>query len=388
MTQIENIFLLLVGFIGVLLIYSMVYSIRTNKLVNGFLIFNFACVSSRFIIISSYNLKLQDFISDDNPTYKILYLLVFPSSYLYFKSIVFDVKFKIETISKHLIFPLLIFVFNLLLLFGLIEKSIVVFSLNFIFILSITLFYLIKTFLFLFREIWSKKLQIDKAHYKLMKNWTIFYFFTCFLIVVRLVVSLIFEYTQGFSMTGNQLSFSVAAIFWLLIFLKIFKTPEILFGIPNISVKTKFFNENELEISNLWIIDAEIVKSKRDQDLQIKVEPKVLNLIKEVEYFAQEKKVFNTSKFSVYELSLLVGVPESHLNYLFRYHCIISFVEYKNKMRINSSLEFINNGYLQTNTLDSLAKEVGFASYSPFFNAFKKQCGVSPNEFLNKVNSK
>jgi AraC-like DNA-binding protein len=82
-----------------------------------------------------------------------------------------------------------------------------------------------------------------------------------------------------------------------------------------------------------------------------------------------------------------LGVPESHLTYLFRYHCSLSFLEYRNKERIKFSISLIENGYLSKNTLDSLAKDVGFSSYSPFYNAFKKINGIGPNEFIYSVNS-
>jgi AraC-like DNA-binding protein len=36
---------------------------------------------------------------------------------------------------------------------------------------------------------------------------------------------------------------------------------------------------------------------------------------------------------------------------------------------------------LSINTLESLAIEVGFSSYNPFFTAFKKLVGMSPNDY-------
>lgn len=45
--------------------------------------------------------------------------------------------------------------------------------------------------------------------------------------------------------------------------------------------------------------------------------------------------------------------------------------------------QLIDGGFLKTNTLESLATEVGFASYNPFFTAFKKRYKMSPNEYNN-----
>jgi AraC-like DNA-binding protein len=56
-------------------------------------------------------------------------------------------------------------------------------------------------------------------------------------------------------------------------------------------------------------------------------------------------------------------------------------------MRIAYSISLIENGYLSKSTLDSLAKEVGFATYRTFYNAFKKINGIGPNEFMYSFNS-
>jgi AraC-like DNA-binding protein len=42
----------------------------------------------------------------------------------------------------------------------------------------------------------------------------------------------------------------------------------------------------------------------------------------------------------------------------------------------------IESGFLAKNTIESLAKDVGFASYSPFYKAFKKIHGIGPTEYL------
>jgi AraC-like DNA-binding protein len=42
--------------------------------------------------------------------------------------------------------------------------------------------------------------------------------------------------------------------------------------------------------------------------------------------------------------------------------------------------------YLKSNTMESLANDVGFSSYSPFFKSFKTITGLSPQEYCNRVN--
>jgi len=78
--------------------------------------------------------------------------------------------------------------------------------------------------------------------------------------------------------------------------------------------------------------------------------------------------MYNDPKFSISDLAIKLNLPNIHLDYLFKYHSKISFSDYKKKIRIHHSIRLIESNYLKTNTLDSLAKGVGFASYNPLFH--------------------
>jgi hypothetical protein len=51
-------------------------------------------------------------------------------------------------------------------------------------------------------------------------------------------------------------------------------------------------------------------------------------------------------------------------------------------VRIQDSLALIEEGYLKTNTFDSLSKNVGFSTYNTFFIAFKEVTNKAPQEFV------
>jgi len=50
-------------------------------------------------------------------------------------------------------------------------------------------------------------------------------------------------------------------------------------------------------------------------------------------------------------------------------------------VRIDLAITEIDRGYLQMKTMESLASSIGFASYNPFFTAFKKHTGLSPKKY-------
>lgn len=388
MNQFENTVLFLTGLVGLILIYVMLTSVKSNKFVNGFLIFNFVIASTRFIVLSTYNLHFQNLLQDFVFPYRVFLLLTFPSSYLYAKALVNDCNISLKTILKHLIFPILLFIVNLIGFLNLHQISDSIISINFCFSVCYSIFYLFKIFTVCYKNLWSKKLEISGEHYQVMKNWTIFYYIVCTLLTVRLVTSFIYENSLSYTISGSHVSYIFAAMVWLLMFVRIFKTPEILYGIPKLAIKTRHFEEVKVQLSDAWSIYSDEIQPEKDLKLREKLDFKIIDLIQEVEFAAQEEQIFKNPKATMFDLALKVGVPESHLNYLFRYHSNLSFQDYKNNMRIAYSISMIENGHLSKNTLESLAKDVGFSSYSPFYKAFKKIIGIGPNEYFISLTAK
>lgn len=80
-------------------------------------------------------------------------------------------------------------------------------------------------------------------------------------------------------------------------------------------------------------------------------------------------------------MSLESGLPKYYLEFIFKYYCKVTFSDYKKIVRIYDAVKLINEGYLASNTLDSLSKKVGFASYNPFLINFKEILGISPFDY-------
>jgi AraC-like DNA-binding protein len=78
-------------------------------------------------------------------------------------------------------------------------------------------------------------------------------------------------------------------------------------------------------------------------------------------------------------------IPIVHLLYVFKYHCSLTFVEYKKMIRIQDAIKLLESNFLKSNTMESLAKEVGFSSYKPFYVSFKSIMGVSPQEYFKNI---
>ena len=73
------------------------------------------------------------------------------------------------------------------------------------------------------------------------------------------------------------------------------------------------------------------------------------------------------------------GISESSVRQLFRQKMDISFHRYVIKKRLIAAKSKISADI----PLEQIAHEIGFADYSAFYRAFKKEYGISPSEYRN-----
>ena len=142
---------------------------------------------------------------------------------------------------------------------------------------------------------------------------------------------------------------------------------------------------NDIEpysISNNWLLETSVKKNNQDLRLQKKIKENIDSYIKEVDILSKEKYVFRNQKISQTLIAEKLGVPTSHIVYLFKYHSNITFSEYRMQSRIKDAKELIKDGFLNTETFESLAYTSGFSSYNPFFSAFKKVTKYSPQDYV------
>ena len=142
--------------------------------------------------------------------------------------------------------------------------------------------------------------------------------------------------------------------------------------------------KNSLVFNN-WNLKTSIeITNAQDRKLRAKANDNLERYILAIEKAALENHIFRNPKFDLQMLAIEVKAPKSHLAYLFKYHSKLFFPEFKNMVQIKDTEKFIEQGFLFTNTLNSLSVKVGFSSYSPFFVAFKKYTGYSPQDYLAK----
>jgi AraC-like DNA-binding protein len=202
------------------------------------------------------------------------------------------------------------------------------------------------------------------------------------------LISLYTEFNKGLAVSGKTMAI-FSLVFWLIIFFKILISPEILYGLPILNRTLLKFNDalpqNKEAVSitsNNWILENTKDKSNQDKRLQENIRANIESYINEVEKLSAEKLIFRNPKISQSDIAESLGVPISHVVYLFKYHSKISFSEYRMDRSIQDAMALIEKGFLNTETFESLAYKTGFSSYNPFFIAFKKITLYAPQDYI------
>jgi AraC-like DNA-binding protein len=387
---IENSIFILTGFVGFTTMILLLFSIRSNKHVNFFFLLITGIISFRALVRGTYGFHLQSIAADFSTVNRSLLLIILPLFYLYFKGLIADQKKIIWKDLVHLIFPIVFsFFFKANAYFHLIDNDNVR-----AYYLAITIIfptiYLVLIWQLVYKIFFNEVNSSNVQHYNLIRNWSIFLLIVSTFQVVRLIISLLIDFSQNTLLTGNPYSI-VSSIIWIIIFGKILITPEILFGLPKLNQRIKNFQVDKMVLTNFWNSQISTIENPNDFKMRDKMDQKALIIIQEIEQVFVTKLLFKNPKISISELAVEIGEPVSHIVYLFKYHCTVNFTEFKTIHRINHAKELIKEGFLSINTMETLAFEVGFSSYNPFFTAFKKYTNQSPNDYfrsLNKVQSK
>lgn len=377
--------LILVGILGLFVITLILFSYRSNVFANMYLAVIFAICSIRNIIIGLFEITDSNSILNSKLITPI-FLIVVPALYLYFKSLLKDYKEVHKKHAIHFVYPALNLILNIGQVYFHVLEGPIVEDLRFISIIMFFLFYVALSFKMLYTRLWKKNLKrhVAMPHFILIKKWTLFLFVISTILFLRILVSIYSEKMSNSLFQAHNYSFFVI-LPWLLIYGKIFVNPEILYGYPKLTKRPSTF-QNEVNFTDhVWIFDLKDISNSQDRK-KANAKIREASYISDIEYFVEKYHPFRNIKFSFTDFAKTINIPKSHLYYIFKYHSIVTYVEYKNYCRIKDALHLINEGKLNTITLEGLANKVGFSSYNSFFIAFKNQTQLTPEEYLTNKN--
>ena len=156
------------------------------------------------------------------------------------------------------------------------------------------------------------------------------------------------------------------AYFSLIFFLLLF--PQVLYGLPVSVNSNSIVSENRNSQISLF----------SDEYLQ-EIEMKLSDYVGQLG--------FKDKECSLSHLTQNTQLPLHHLSYYFNQVLQIKFPEWRNRLRVEHARKLMTDGKADEMTLEALAAESGFGTRGTFIEAFKKETGLRPSEFLKELKS-
>jgi AraC-like DNA-binding protein len=307
---------------------------------------------------------------------------------MYFESLLTEKKWN-RKMTFHFIVPVLILLLNYSRFFIADEHVAQLFKkLMFLIYIPFSLSYAVVTFYQLKSRMWIRKSDINLVEKQnlLLKKWSWVLISLFMLMAAKATLFIAFK---GFDYNNNDNSDLLwsGAIHWIIIFLCFLANPDIIYGYNAISKKIENQIKHHVLMSDLWIlqVDSSSITNIKDQKLAEKINFELQNHLIKIEEASFNGDFFRTAEANMDDFSTQIGIPTSHLSYIFKYHTSVSFTDFKKIVRIQDAIKLLKSDYLKTNTIEALAMEVGFSSYSPFFSSFKNITGLAPLEYIKTM---
>lgn len=381
-----NLLSLITGIVGFITTAIAVVRYKSNPLINKYLIVLLSTIFTRYLL-RGFSFNLNKIPAEIFFCANVFVLIVMTAcTYLYFRDLVYNRKWHSKD-AIHLIVPTIVvalFAFNVHFHFAQ-DRTI-----RIVYVTLLTLCYLTYNFFsyrLLHQNIWSKKSSpqfLDKQA-KAIKSWTLYFYIA--IVVLGLMIILVFI-TNDFSYNsaGNKYQVTIASLFWLGFFIKLLATPELLYGYDFMKIKIETHKNAEVVLDTVWLLDTTPeITNQKDLKIASSVATNLNNYIHQIESISFHTQTFRNPTLTVEDFAKKLELPSVHLLYVFKYHCSLSFVEYKKMVRIHDAIKLLETNFLKNSTLESLAMEVGFSSYKPFYNSFKAITGITPQEYSKNI---
>ena len=162
-------------------------------------------------------------------------------------------------------------------------------------------------------------------------------------------------------------------------------SPEILFGYDILN-KTINVATEKMALNSIWNIEgiSSLVSSTKDKKLEEKMKSMLLLYLHQLEELSFHTTTFRNSDLTLDDIAVALKMPNSHINYIIKFHCNESFTDYKKIVRIHDATKLLENEYLIDHTVESRALKVGFSSYNTFIIAFKNITGLTLQEYVKR----
>ena len=164
-------------------------------------------------------------------------------------------------------------------------------------------------------------------------------------------------------------------------------TPAVAFGsaIVVLSLSVMYAGVFGLQRSDLFTVHNSFAKTdalRKEKRVDVEV---LRQFSTRLEQYMKDCKPYLRPRLSLGELSEMTGIPESSLSLVINTMYEKNFYDYINSFRISEFKEKCRTSQRVKFTLTAIAFECGFNSKSAFFEIFKKQTGLTPQQFIKSL---
>jgi AraC-like DNA-binding protein len=339
----------------------------------------------------SYDLGWQNEFRDVPKPFNLLFLLNLVLLYQYFRSMLHLDKRPLRYVLVSIAIPILLFLVNLMVFY--IETDVqsataILRVINFPVIAMFIFYHVYLASKVIYSFFWGKPTsELWFANERWIRFWLLQ--LLIFGAVLGLSVCLMFLYeliTQKEFVHQNI--HHVRSFMALVFMIQLFLQPEILYGPKESSQPfstVQVPQSKSMKPDFKWRTSPKEINNKLDIQLTLKFNAQLKDIIKKLESKTAMNLIVKNPDLNSTGFAEKLNIPRTYLQYFFKYHSDISFVHYRSKIRVHYAIEKMKDDYLSINTMDALARECGFASYNPFYLAFKSEVGIGPSEVLAEL---
>ena len=148
------------------------------------------------------------------------------------------------------------------------------------------------------------------------------------------------------------------------------------------------FNKLKIETSNIKSVEAHVTKlagQAKEEEEKAEKANKFNDLYEEIEKYFDERKTYKNNNFNMTQLTFDLNTNATYISNALNQKSNLNFKSYLNKRRIADIKKRIDNRDDKKFTLKHLYMSVGYKNQSTFNKAFKEVLGITPREYIKKL---
>lgn len=143
--------------------------------------------------------------------------------------------------------------------------------------------------------------------------------------------------------------------------------------------KRKSLQEKDIQIKPLQPEDEKYRFNKKIGEEEVQI------VIDKLKIYMEQERAFLNPDLKLAHVAEAVGISTQTLSQIFNVNIKTRYYDFVNEYRINEFKRLVNSSEKERYTLKALAGLCGFSSYTTFFRAFKETTGITPNEYMQQI---